>query len=141
MPDQIPSSPLTILLADDDPEDLELIEQAIVSIEPGADLHKVLNGKAVIQFLKSRPDADLPCLIILDYNMPELTGSEVLSLLCRDQRYTHIPKVVLSTSSTPVHIHECMGNGATDYFVKPNNMRELTGLAERMLSLCNGKGS
>lgn len=132
----MPYTPLTILMADDDFEDLELIESAITNIEPDADLHKVSNGKAVIDFLTNQPDAKLPCLIILDYNMPELTGSEVLAAIRKEKRYDLIPKVVLSTSNTPAYIHECMNNGATEYFVKPDNVPELTRLAKKMLNYC-----
>lgn len=126
----------TILLADDDFEDLDLIETAIVNIKPEVNLHKVTNGKAAIQYLADQPDSKLPCLIILDYNMPELTGSEVLSIIRNEKRYESIPKVILSTSSTPLHIHECMNSGATEYFVKPDNMPDLIKLAKKMLDYC-----
>ena len=132
----MPYTPLTILMADDDIEDLELIQSAITNIEPGADLHKVTNGKAVIDFLANQPDAKLPCLIILDYNMPELNGSEVLAVIRKEKRYELIPKVILSTSNTSAYIHECIKNGATEYFVKPDNMHELTKLAKKMLNYC-----
>ena len=132
----MPYTPLTILMADDDFEDLELIESAITNIEPDADLHKVSNGKAVIDFLTNQPDAKLPCLIILDYNMPELTGSEVLAAIRKEKRYDLIPKVVLSTSNTPAYIHECMNNGATEYCVKPDNVPDLAKLAKKMLNYC-----
>ena len=131
--------PITILVADDDFEDLELIENAITNIEPDADLHKVTNGKAAIEYLSNQPNNKLPCLIILDYNMPELTGSEVLSLIGKDKRYETIPKVVLSTSNTPFHMVECKSNGATEYFVKPSNMNDLNNLAKRMLNYCRNK--
>jgi CheY-like chemotaxis protein len=132
----MPTTPLTILMADDDFEDLELIESAITTIQPDAELHKVTNGQAVIDFLANQPDAKLPCLIILDYNMPELTGSEVLAVIKKEKRYDVIPKVILSTSNTPAYIHECMNNGATEYFVKPDNMPELRKLAKKMLNYC-----
>jgi CheY-like chemotaxis protein len=132
----MPTTPLTILMADDDIEDLELIQSAITNIEPGADLHKVTNGQAVIDFLANQPDANLPCLIILDYNMPELTGSQVLAVIRKEKRYELIPKVILSTSNTPAYIHECIKNGATEYFVKPDNMPDLTKLAKKMLNYC-----
>ena len=128
--------PLTILIADDDSEDLELIEDAIKSQDPGAALHKLTSGRAVLDYLTSQPDHELPCLIILDYNMPELTGSEVLALIGRENRYSSIPKIILSTSSTPLHIHECMNNGATEYFVKPNNLKDMHVLANKMLAFC-----
>ena len=128
---------IDILLADDDDEDLELIENAIVEIEPAADLHKVTNGKAVLEYLYNQPDEKLPCLIILDYNMPELNGSEVLALIDKEKRYNNIAKVILSTSSTPTHIHNCINNGASEYFIKPNNMGDFVKLAKKMLDYCN----
>ena len=127
---------LTILAADDDLEDLELIEDAFSSLEPDIALHKVTNGRAVIEYLNNKPDSDLPCLIILDYNMPELNGSEVLAKISKEKRYDGIPKLVLSTSSAPIHIHECLINGASEYYVKPNSLRELESLAKKMLAFC-----
>jgi CheY-like chemotaxis protein len=127
---------MTILLADDDEEDLELIEDAILGLEPRAELHKHTNGKEVIEFLHAQPDHNLPCLIILDYNMPELNGSQILSHMSEHPRYESIPKVILSTSGAAIHVHECIANGAAEYFVKPNNMSELKSIAEKMLSFC-----
>ena len=127
---------LTILAADDDLEDLELIEDAFSSLEPDIALHKVTNGRAVIDYLNNKSDSDLPCLIILDYNMPELNGSEVLAKISKDKRFERIPKLVLSTSSAPIHIHECLVNGASEYYVKPNSLRELESIAKKMLSFC-----
>jgi len=127
---------LNILMADDDEEDMELMGDAITTIEPAASLHKVTNGRAVIDFLSRQQESSLPCLIVLDYNMPEMNGSEVLQVICRDKRYEKIPKVILSTSSTPVHIHECLEQGASEYFVKPNSMQGLNDLARKMIAIC-----
>ena len=130
------SKSLSILAADDDLEDLELIEDAFTSLHSEITLFKVTNGRAVIDYLKNLPDSDLPCLIILDYNMPELKGSEVLAKISKEERYAQIPKLVLSTSSAPLHIHECLSNGATEYYVKPTSMRELEIIAKKMLEFC-----
>jgi CheY-like chemotaxis protein len=133
------SNNLTILAADDDLEDLELIEDAILHSEPRAKLDKVTSGNGVIKYLEGKSDNDLPCLIILDYNMPELNGSQLLSIISKQERYNEIPKVVLSTSNAPFHIQECMKNGATQYFVKPDNLKELYMIARRMLDFCGIK--
>jgi CheY-like chemotaxis protein len=133
--------PFNILMADDDPEDLELIEDAVLHIRPEARLHKVHSGKKAIEFLSRQKDDELPCLMILDYNMPELNGAEVLSELNAHSRYKNIPKLILSTSNAPLHVHECMSKGAAEYFVKPTNMKELNALVEKMLGYCNGHSS
>jgi CheY-like chemotaxis protein len=131
------NSSIDILVADDDEEDLELIESAITDIEPAADLHKVTNGKAVLEYLNNQPDNKLPCLIILDYNMPELNGAEVLALIYKEKRYENISKVILSTSGTPAYIQNCISNGASEYFIKPNNMGDFVKIAKKMLDHCN----
>lgn len=128
--------PISILIADDDREDSELLEEAIINIEPEAQVNHVLNGKKVIDFLNNCDDTELPCLIILDYNMPEMTGLEVLNFLCNQNRYEGIPKVILSTSRSQSHVRECKDNGALDYFVKPFSMKELEELTKKMLSFC-----
>lgn len=124
-----------ILLADDDAEDLELIGDTILAIEPATRLHTVANGKAVLDYLNNLEDIELPNLIILDYNMPELNGSQVLSEM-KHPRYELIPKIVLSTSNAPVHMHECKMNGAAGYFVKPNTMSGLNEIVGKILAYC-----
>jgi CheY-like chemotaxis protein len=128
--------PLKILAADDDLEDLELVEESLQKLEPSLVVDKVNNGKAIIEYLDDQTDKELPCLIILDYNMPELNGAEVLALISAVDRYKAIPKVVLSTSSALHHMNECIRNGASRYYVKPNTLAGLKELAEAMMVLC-----
>ncbi len=125
-----------ILIADDDLEDLELIEDAILSVDSKIELQKFTSGFTVIEHLNSKLDQDLPNLIILDYNMPQLNGAQLLLTLKAQERYRSIPKVVLSTSNAAPHIHECLKNGATEYFIKPDSINSLRNLAQRLLALC-----
>ena len=133
--------PVKILITDDDREDLELIEEAILNAEPTVELQKFTDGRTALAFLNSRVDKDLPCLIILDYSMPNINGSEMLSYIKENVRYNRIPKIVLSTSNSPLHIHECISNGATEYLVKPDNMKALQVLAKKLLAFCNSPQS
>lgn len=125
-----------ILLADDDPEDMELIEDAILLAEPTAELHKFTDGFSAYEYLRSISDHELPSLIILDYNMPRLTGAQVLSSINRETRYKPVPKIILSTSNAAVHKFECMRNGATEYFVKPSSLKDLNDLVKSIMALC-----
>ena len=127
---------VSILIAEDDPEDMELIADALLLAEPTAELHKFADGLSAFEYLRTRPDNDLPSLIILDYNMPRLTGAQVLKNINAGTRYTSIPKIVLSTSNAPHHRHECMLNGATKYFEKPGNLKDLNDLAKAIVNLC-----
>jgi len=130
------NSSVRIVIAEDDPEDMELIAEAILLAEPNAELYKFMDGLSVYDYLRTIPDDDLPALIILDYNMPRLTGAQILRQMATAARYEPIPKLVLSTSNAPLYKHECMRNGATEYFVKPGSMKELNALAKKMVGLC-----
>lgn len=133
--------PLTILIADDDLEDLELVEDAIIKQNPSVRVHKLTDGQAVIDYLSHRDINELPCLIVLDYNMRELNGSEVLARISKEKRYNGIPKIIFSTSNTSAYIRECLKNGAAEYLVKPNNMKDLEVIASKMLKWCSKNGS
>ena len=63
-----------ILLAEDDPDDQELIRIAFSEVEGNYQLQVVNDGKEALEYLKAA--AQLPCLIVLDYNMPELNGAQ-----------------------------------------------------------------
>jgi CheY-like chemotaxis protein len=125
-----------ILLADDDVEDLELLEGAILDLDTLSKIHAVSNGKLVLDYLEKATDDQLPCLIVLDYNMPEMNGAEVLQEICNKARYKKIPKVIWSTSNNNAYIQECLSKGATTYFVKPATNKQLQDLAREMLDFC-----
>lgn len=128
-------TPIKILVADDDPEDLELIEEHILAVDPLVQLDKVMDGLAAWNYLRTKPVDELPALIVLDYNMPGLTGSQVLSSLLTIARYAPIPKIVLSSSNTTRYREECLSNGATEYIEKPSSMEAIRELAARLVAL------
>ena len=128
---------MNIFLADDDHDDLEIMQEALANVLPGVIINTASSANAALSFLTQVPDNDLPCLVILDYNMPEMNAAQVLSALRAQARYDAIPKVVLSTSNSPLYINECLTNGADGYFVKPNNMVELNALARKIKGFCS----
>lgn len=130
------SAPLNILLAEDDPDDQELIREAFRQVNTSFSLHVVENGNRVVEFLNKIDDGHLPSLIILDYNMPELNGAQVLQKLCESPRYNAIPKVILSTSNNIKYIEEAKEKGAHAYRIKPSNFTNLVAIVREMLELC-----
>ncbi|MGZ3958117.1 MAG: response regulator [Flavisolibacter sp.] len=129
----MPENRKFILLADDDLEDLDLLTEALIELEPTTIIKSVHNGRMLLDFLKQAGDAELPSLIVLDYNMPEVSGAEALQQLNHQPRYQMIPKIVWSTSNNNQYIKECMERGASDYFVKPSSNKELQDLARELL--------
>lgn len=129
--------PARILIADDDAEDLELMEEVIREVAPATELLKFSNGRMAQQYLESAATSALPGLVILDYNMPELNGAEVLLYMQNQDRLNTIPRVVLSTSSSSYSRRECLANGAREYIVKPDNINDLRILAHRLVAMSN----
>jgi CheY-like chemotaxis protein len=132
----MPENNKIILLADDDPEDQEILEDMLVKLEPSIGIQKVDSGKQAVDFLLSCPVDELPSLIVLDYAMPVYNASEVLDHIGRKSALLPIPKVVWSSSRQPEHVKTCMEKGALSYFVKPNKLAELTEIAKKMLAIC-----
>jgi len=125
-----------ILVADDDSEDQELLGDAISEVDPETKTEMVFDGRKAVEYLEKCIDNDLPCAIILDYSMPQLSGAEVLAILGKNPRFSAIPKFVWSTSNSKVHIDECMENGALNYFIKPDKPDKLYSLVKEVLSAC-----
>jgi len=125
-----------ILLGEDDADDQEMLKEVFRSIDTAFVLFFVNNVKEIISALEKLKDDQMPCLIVLDYNMPGLNGADILQELSTNERYKNIPKVVWSTSGSEKFRNVCLELGAVDYVIKPNNVVGLEEVARYMLSLC-----
>jgi len=126
-----------ILLGEDDIDDEELLREVFTRIDPSFSLEFVNNGRDVITRLKELEKSGMPCLIVLDYNMPTLNGAEILQELKQMPRFDHVPKIIWSTSNSETYKTICLQLGACDYVLKPSNMQGLTEVARYMLSFCS----
>ena len=127
----------TILIGEDDQDDQELLKDVFREIDPDFQLIFVNNGTEVLSALKQMPENELPCLIILDYNMPGMNGADILSEIGRETRYEKVPRMIWSTSGADKYQKMCRDRGAVDYVIKPTNIKELEEIARYMLSICN----
>jgi CheY-like chemotaxis protein len=125
-----------ILLGEDDPDDQEMLTEVFSSIDKSFILLFVNNGKEVLSALEKLHDK-MPCLIVLDYNMPGLNGAEILEEIANNERYRDIPKIVWSTSGSEKFKLMCLELGAMDYVIKPSNHKDLEKIARYMLSVCH----
>lgn len=112
-----------LLLADDDPDDRSLFTEAFRRQNPGFPVEQVDGGMAALEYLKEA--VDLPVVLVIDYQMPDLGGPEVLQRLAANDRYLHIVKVIWSNSQPDMKIEECKRLGADHYIRKPTNDIEL----------------
>jgi two-component system, response regulator len=115
----------TVLMAEDDPDDRFLIEQAFLELESRGDLRFVEDGEELINYLfRSGKYADpslspRPSLILLDLNMPKKDGREVLTEIKKDPELQKIPVVVWTTSNEIEDKIACRKAGASKYVTKP----------------------
>ena len=125
-----------VFLAEDDIDDQELLIEALTNYNEKIKVRAAANGKKALTELESFPDNEIPCLIILDYNLPEINGAEILKALKDHPRYADVPKVVWSTSNSPQYKQICLSHGALAYFVKPSEISGIEKLASEMLAFC-----
>lgn len=123
--------PITILMADDDEEDLLLAKRALEACRLANDLHCVRNGEELLDYLYRRGDyAELatsprPGLILLDLNMPRKDGREALQEIKAHPDLRHIPIVILTTSKAEEDIYRTYDLGANSYITKPVTFNSL----------------
>lgn len=125
-----------ILIGEDDLDDQEFLKEIFSSIDPSFSTVFTANGVEMMTYLETCSDDRLPCLILLDYNMPALNGVEILKELKSKERYNAIPKIIWSTSKSTNYRDICLQMGAHEYLVKPSNVNDLIETCRHMLSTC-----
>lgn len=107
-----------ILLLEDDRVDAMTIERALKSIHIANRLVRCENGEEGLQHLGENGD-NLPCVILLDLNMPRMNGIEFLSIIKNDNQLKQLPVVVLTTSKADQDKIESFNLGVAGYMIKP----------------------
>ena len=125
-----------ILLVDDDLDDQELLEDAFLKANSKAEIHTVSSGKQALEYLANCKKGDLPSLIVLDFNMPGLSGTDVLDKLSSERRYKDIPKVIWTTSGSESLRKFCIQKGAIYHFRKAISLNAILETAKQMLRIC-----
>jgi CheY-like chemotaxis protein len=114
--------PAQILLVEDSPTDVELTQEALAEARVSNQLSIVRNGEDALAFLRREgefADAPMPDIVLLDWNLPRLSGSEVLEAIRADEDLTHIPVIVLTTSSSDEDVLRSYQLHANSYVRKP----------------------
>jgi CheY-like chemotaxis protein len=124
-----------ILLADDNPDDVELMKQAFLRAGLFNPVHVVSNGAEAIEYLKGALEAKssgyaIPLLISLDIHMPVFNGLEVLNWIKAQPELTEIPVLIVSQSEERPDINRASHLGANAYLVKPANFDGLVAMME-----------
>lgn len=127
----------TVLLVEDDLNDIFLVKRAFKMADIPNPLQVVTDGQEAISYLSGdgkyadREAHPVPSLIVMDIKMPRKSGFEVLEWVKRSERpLRRIPIVIVSSSDNPADINHAYELGANAYMVKPMNFRAVEHLFE-----------
>ena len=125
----------TILYAEDDLDDFESVKEVVDQLSDKHLLVNAKNGAEAIDYVEQHRNS-LPCLIILDLNMPVMNGKEVLTWIKEKELYNKIPIMIFTTSSREEDVKLCQKHDCT-FFRKPTLYRDLLHIVQTMLQMCD----
>jgi CheY-like chemotaxis protein len=124
-----------IVYAEDDRDDLELIKESFENYAQNIDLVCFSNGQSALDYLTSPGLDTFPCLIILDLNLPGLSGKQVLKTLRSIKKYSHTPIVLFTTSSQP-HDKAFAHFYGAGFVTKPINYKQMDVIIHQFIEHC-----
>ena len=125
----------TLLYVEDNPANMKLVEQ-IIARHPNIRLLTAVNGNSGIEIARvSQPE-----VILMDINLPDISGSEALKILLADPATTHIPVIALSANAIPRDIENGLAAGFFRYLTKPIKVNEFMDALDVALKYADKEG-
>ncbi len=131
MPDLVASR--YILLAEDNPADVQLVREALESRAVACDLQIVADGEQAVRFIEQmdqNPGLNCPEILLLDLHLPKVDGAEILRRLRASERCSQIAVVVMTSSESPRDVENAARHAAVHYFRKPSTLAQFMQLGD-----------
>lgn len=126
-----------VLYADDDPEDIELVSEAFQAYTRNVELMTFKDGVDMLRYIETiDPFHTLPCLFIIDINMPRMNGKETLQRLRQVKPFSEVPAVLFSTSSLPSDAAFAKNFNA-GFVTKPLHTHQLHLIVDEIIDHCS----
>jgi CheY-like chemotaxis protein len=122
-----------ILYIDDDLDDCLLLKQAINKVAPIEIVYAHNGLEALASLQQQKQNNSLPCLIVLDINMPVMDGKETLKNIRKDPTFKSIPLVIFTTSVNSLDT-ENLANQNTNVLIKPSDWVSYSQIVNKLLS-------
>lgn len=127
--------PADILYIEDNEDYIEFMKRAMSRINSELRVNVLTDGKGTLEYFDDVSDrTSLPKLILLDINLPDYNGLDLLAKIRANKATRYIPVVMLSSSENPIDIKKSLDSGANAYLVKPMGLVPLT---ETLQSICS----
>ena len=133
-----------VLMVDDNPADIDLTSEVLAQSQRHFHVNAVNDGAEAISFLRRQgkyANAPVPDLVVLDLNLPQKDGCEVLSNIKADPALAKIPVVIFTTSQASSDITRSYKLGANCYLRKPGNLPEFVAVVQSMADFWLGFAS
>jgi CheY-like chemotaxis protein len=125
-----------VLYADDDPDDQYIVQEAFRQFDDSIEVVCLSNGKKAMDYLARLLSTDfLPCLVILDINMPVQDGKKTLQEIRESEPLKDLPVVLFTTSSNPADETFAYQHKA-GFITKPTAVNDLHSIASHFISHC-----
>jgi CheY-like chemotaxis protein len=128
---------MSILYIDDDLEDIDILHEAVKTVDPSIAYNSATSGKEAFEFLNA--SEVLPSHILLDINIPGMDGKLILQELRKEKKYDRITVIVYSTNSFPKDVEQIEALGST-FITKANSFNDLCQLIRKMADGTIGAG-
>jgi two-component system response regulator len=122
----------TILLVEDNPDDVELTLRALRRSDVRCQVAVAADGAAALDYLLGPQETPLPAFVLLDLKLPKLSGHEVLERIRREPRTRLLPVVVLTSSRERADLERSYALGANSYVRKPVDFDAFMGAARKL---------
>lgn len=121
---------LNIVLVEDDPADAQMLREALLEAGMPLEIKVIEDGIEAAEYLTHASECDL---VLLDLNVPRLTGFEILERIRSCEQSQSLPVVVVSGSTDPAGIERCYRAGANSYVCKPIHVDEIFAMANQLV--------
>lgn len=127
-----------VLLVEDNPADINLVEEALEEAQLDCSLHIMRDGLRAIEFLDrldAEPDHPRPDVVLLDLNLPKVGGEEILKRVRLSPKCEGVKVLIISSSNVPADRERLMNLGASDYFRKPSDLAQFMLLGAKVRAM------
>ena len=127
-----------LLIVDDDEDDIRMLTDAFRQQNLPVRYETLNCSRKLLDTLMASPPDALPALLLIDLNMPAITGIEALAAIRGHALTANLPVCVMSTSGDPATMQQCYNYGIRKYLVKPTRYEGLLKVAREICSILNG---